>query len=34
VEAAPKAVKEAISKEEAATIKQKLEETGAGVEVK
>ena len=34
VEPAPKAVKEAISKEEAATIKQKLEETGAGVEVK
>ncbi len=34
VEAAPKAVKEAVSKEEAATIKQKLEETGAGVEVK
>ncbi len=34
VEAAPKAVKEAVSKDEAATIRQKLEEAGAGVEVK
>ncbi|MFQ5827208.1 MAG: 50S ribosomal protein L7/L12 [Dehalococcoidia bacterium] len=34
VESAPKAVKEAVSKEEAATVKQKLEEAGAGVEVK
>lgn len=34
VEAAPKAVKEAVNKEEAATIKQKLEAAGAVVEVK
>ena len=34
VEAAPKAVKEAVSKEEAADIKKKLEEAGATVEVK
>ena len=34
VEAAPKAVKEGVSKEEAETIKKKLEETGAKVEVK
>jgi large subunit ribosomal protein L7/L12 len=34
VESAPKAVKEAVSKEEAATVRQKLEEAGAGVEVK
>src|SRR6266404_6142329 len=34
VEAAPKAVKEAISKEEAETIKQKLTDAGATVEVK
>ena len=34
VEAAPKAVKEAVSKEEAATAKQKLEAAGATVEVK
>ena len=34
VEAAPKAVKEAISKEEAETIKQKLSDAGATVEVK
>ena len=34
VEAAPKAVKEAISKEEAATIKKKFEDVGAKVEVK
>ena len=33
VESAPKAVKEAISKEEAATAKQKLEAAGATVEV-
>ena len=33
VEAAPKAVKEGVSKEEAATIKQKLESAGAKVEV-
>ncbi len=34
VEAAPKAVKEAVSKEEAEDIKAKLEEAGAKVEVK
>ena len=34
VEAAPKAVKENVSKEESATIKQKLESAGAKVEVK
>ena len=34
VEAFPKAVKEAISKEEAATIKKKFEDVGAKVEVK
>ena len=34
VEAAPKAVKESVSKEEAATAKQKLEAAGATVEVK
>jgi large subunit ribosomal protein L7/L12 len=34
VEAAPKAVKEAISKEEAETIRQKLSDAGATVEVK
>jgi large subunit ribosomal protein L7/L12 len=34
VEAAPKAVKEGVSKEEAETIKQKLSEAGATVEVK
>ena len=34
VEAAPKAVKEAISKEEAATIKKKFEDVGAKVEIK
>ena len=34
VEAAPKAVKEAVSKEEAETIKKKLEEAGAKVEIK
>jgi large subunit ribosomal protein L7/L12 len=34
VEAAPKAVKENVSKEEAATAKQKLEDAGATVEVK
>src|SRR6476659_1034607 len=34
VEAAPKAVKEAVSKEEAQTIKQKLTDAGATVEVK
>ncbi len=34
VEAAPKAVKEAVSKEEAATVKSKLEGAGAKVEVK
>ena len=33
VEAAPKAVKEAVSKEEAETIKKKLEEAGAKVEL-
>ena len=34
VEAAPKAVKEAVSKDEAETIKQKLTDAGATVEVK
>lgn len=34
VEAAPKPVKEGVSKEEAETIKKKLEEAGAKVEVK
>src|ERR1700731_4796476 len=34
VEAAPKAVKEGVSKDEAAKIKKKLEEGGATVEVK
>jgi large subunit ribosomal protein L7/L12 len=34
VEAAPKAVKEAVSKDEAAELKAKLEEVGATVEVK
>ena len=34
VDEAPKPVKEAISKEEAASIKQKLEEVGAVVEIK
>lgn len=34
VESAPKAVKEAVSKDEAAEIKKKLEEAGATVEVK
>ena len=34
VEAAPKPVKEGVSKEEAETIKKKLEETGAKVEIK
>ena len=34
VEAAPKAVKEAVSKDEAATIKKKFEDVGAKVEVK
>lgn len=34
VEGAPKAVKEGVNKEEAATAKQKLEEAGATVEVK
>ncbi|MDP1539240.1 MAG: 50S ribosomal protein L7/L12 [Moraxellaceae bacterium] len=34
VEAAPKAVKEAVSKDEAETMKKKLEEAGATVEVK
>jgi large subunit ribosomal protein L7/L12 len=34
VEAAPKAVKESVSKEEAETIKQKLTDAGATVEVK
>src|SRR5437773_2824492 len=34
VEAAPKAVKEGISKEEAETVKQKLSDAGATVEVK
>jgi large subunit ribosomal protein L7/L12 len=34
VEAVPKAVKEGISKEEAATVKKKLEEAGGTVEIK
>jgi len=34
VEGAPKAVKEAVTKDEAATIKKKLEEAGAKVDVK
>ncbi len=34
VEAAPKAVKEAVTKDEAATIKKKFEDVGAKVEVK
>ena len=34
VEAAPKPVKEGVSKDEAADIKKKLEEAGAGVELK
>jgi large subunit ribosomal protein L7/L12 len=34
VEAAPKAVKEGVSKEEAAKLKAKLEEQGAAVEIK
>ena len=34
VEGAPKAIKEGVSKEEAATIKQKIEATGAKVEIK
>ncbi|MBI3448498.1 MAG: 50S ribosomal protein L7/L12 [Acidobacteria bacterium] len=34
VEGAPKAVKEAVGKDEAATMKKKLEEAGAKVEVK
>jgi large subunit ribosomal protein L7/L12 len=34
VEAVPKPVKEAISKDEAATVKKKLEEAGGTVEVK
>ncbi|MSQ87099.1 MAG: 50S ribosomal protein L7/L12 [Alphaproteobacteria bacterium] len=34
VEAAPKAVKEGVNKDEAATIKKKLEDAGAKVEVK
>jgi large subunit ribosomal protein L7/L12 len=34
VEAAPKAVKEGVTKEEADTIKKKLEEAGAKVEIK
>lgn len=34
VEGAPKAVKEAVSKDEAADMKKKLEEAGASVEVK
>ncbi len=33
VESAPKAIKEAVSKEEADDIKKKLEESGAGVEI-
>jgi len=33
VEAAPKAVKEGVSKEEAETIEKKLEESGAKVEI-
>jgi large subunit ribosomal protein L7/L12 len=34
VESAPKPIKEAVSKEEAADLKKKLEETGAKIEVK
>jgi large subunit ribosomal protein L7/L12 len=34
VEGAPKAIKEGVSKDEAATIKKKFEEAGAKVEVK
>ena len=34
VESAPKAVKEAVSKEEAEEVKKKLEDAGAGVEIK
>lgn len=34
VDSAPKAVKEKVSKEEAETLKTKLEEAGAGVEIK
>jgi large subunit ribosomal protein L7/L12 len=34
VEGAPKTVKEAVSKEEAETIKKKFEEVGAKIEVK
>jgi large subunit ribosomal protein L7/L12 len=34
VEAAPKAVKEAVSKDEAETMKKKLEEVGGSVEIK
>lgn len=34
VESAPKAIKEGVSKDEAATIKAKLEEAGAKVEIK
>ena len=34
VDNAPKAIKEAVSKEEAETIKKKFEEVGAGVEIK
>jgi large subunit ribosomal protein L7/L12 len=34
VEAAPKAIKEGVSKDEAATIKKKFEEAGAKVEIK
>lgn len=34
VEGAPKAIKEGVSKEEAATIKQKMEASGATVEIK
>lgn len=34
VEGAPKAVKEAVSKDEAAKIKKQLEDAGAGVEIK
>ena len=34
VESAPKAIKEGVSKEEAAEVKKKLEEAGAGAEIK
>ena len=34
VEGAPKPIKEAVSKDEAATIKKKFEEAGAKVEIK